>query len=698
MRKKLHTLLALSLLSAATLAVSCNKDNKDPDFGDGGIRPESTVSEGTDFPDDTTNKYYYNKTSKTLFEVKGGVYIAKRSLKDYQEGSKIYYAAEQASNSFGNDKDFFVNTTTGEVYQKKNGAWTAVDDEVYIRDPKFKAALLATGDNGGTIDKNGDGKISISEVNQVVALRVPSAGITSLDGIELFKNITLLEAKENQLTTVHLESLTKLKQIDLTGNQLKGVLDFKKLVELEPTNTKIFRGGSNSAVQKVEVISESVANALNNSEGTNKYTAGEVSAYIDFDPVVLAILTANSSIDTNSDGKITVREAERYEGVIDISNNADVKSLKGLENFKNISVLKVSAPEGSTLTLTDKKFSLANLTKLTTLEVHKTNLEELEINNLPELKALYSNGGTLKTVSITETPKLETLFLERNNLTSISSTFFVGLKKLKALNLMGNDISGDIDLTPIETSLVGDVANNIQIMKVCRDCGSRRNNAGVRYIYVKTQAEASALIGADGKPVYKSNTGGAEDNTVITIADARLRTLVSGILRGIDWTTYNRRPVEGPYTQSDIDKITTLEIDNNVTNLAGLEYFRKLKKLVLYPEGPTNIDITGLLALEELEIKGGTIQTVTGASNALKKVILIKAGNITKLDLTRVSSIETIDIVEQSTSAGRIECIALPPTKEAEIKNSLIVRRENGTTDNDKTDLYKSKVQSTPCN
>ena len=697
MRKKLHTLLALSLLSAATLAVSCNKDNKDPDFGDGGIRPESTVSEGTDFPDNTTNKYYYNKTSKTLFELKGDTYIAKRSLKDYQTGSKIYYAAEQASNSFGTDKDFFVNTTTGEVYQKKNGLWTAVSDEVYIRDPKFKAALLATGDNGGTIDKNGDGKISISEVNQVVALRVPSAGITSLDGIELFKNITLLEARENQLTTVHLESLTKLKQIDLTGNQLKGVLDFKKLVELEPANTKIFRGGSNSAVQKVEVISESVANALNNSEGTNKYTAGEVSAYIDFDPVVLAILTANSSIDANSDGKITVREAERYEGVIDITN-ADVKSLKGLENFKNISVLKVSAPEGSTLTLTDKKFSLANLTKLTTLEVHKTNLEELEINNLPELKALYSNGGTLKTVSITETPKLETLFLERNNLTSISSTFFVGLKKLKALNLMGNDISGDIDLTPIETSLVGDVANNIQIMKVCRDCGSRRNNAGVRYIYVKTQAEASALIGADGKPVYKSNTGGAEDNTVITIADARLRTLVSGILRGIDWTTYNRRPVEGPYTQSDIDKITTLEIDNNVTNLAGLEYFRKLKKLKLYPEGPTNIDVTGLSELEELEITGGTIQTVTGVSNALKKVILSKAGNITKLDLTRVSSIETIDIVEQSTSAGRIECIALPPSKEAVIKASLYVKKENGTIDNDKTDLYKSKVQSTPCN
>ena len=698
MRKKLHTLLALSLLSAATLAVSCNKDNKDPDFGDGGIRPESTVSEGTDFPDNTTNKYYYNKTSKTLFELKGDTYIAKRSLKDYQEGSKIYYAAEQASNSFGTDKDFFVNTTTGEVYQKKNGLWTAVSDEVYIRDPKFRAALLATGDNSGTIDKNGDGKISISEVNQVVALRVPSAGITSLDGIELFKNITLLEARENQLTTVHLESLTKLKQIDLTGNQLKGVLNFKKLVELEPANTKIFRGGSNSAVQKVEVISESVANALNNSEGTNKYTAGEVSAYIDFDPVVLGILTADSSIDANSDGKITVREAERYEGAIDITN-ADVKSLKGLENFKNISVLKVSAPEGSTLTLTDKKFSLANLTKLTTLEVHRTNLEELQINNLPDLKALYSNGGTLKTVSITQTPKLETLFLERNSLTSISSTFFVGLNKLKALNLMGNDISGDIDLTPIETSLVGDAANNIQIMKACRDCGSRRNNAGVRYIYVKTQAEASALIGADGKPVYKSNAGGAEDNTVITIADARLRTLVSGILRGIDWTTYNRRPVEGPYTQSDIDKITTLEIDNNVTNLAGLEYFRKLKKLDLRPQGPTTLDLTAIQELEEITL-GGTMATITGSNVSLKKVILKENRNVTKLDLRGFRNIEKVFIEEQSTTPNHIECIAVPANKVEDVKASINISAGGGNADlaRTKTTLYRSKVQSNPCN
>ena len=44
MRKKLHTLLALLLLSAATLAVSCNKDNKDPEFKPKETPLDTTIS------------------------------------------------------------------------------------------------------------------------------------------------------------------------------------------------------------------------------------------------------------------------------------------------------------------------------------------------------------------------------------------------------------------------------------------------------------------------------------------------------------------------------------------------------------------------------------------------------------------------------------------------------------------------------
>ena len=702
MRKKLHTLLALLLLSAATLAVSCNKDNKDPDFGgsSGGGATINTI--GKEQPSDDTAKYYYNETSGTLYKRSGTRWNPIGSLVGFKNGNSVYSDSKAPVPSFGKDKDYFVNSTNDKVYQKRGGAWheITIDDEIVIRDPNFKAALLSSANNNaGSVDTNGNGKISSAEAKAVQALRVSSANISSLDGIEHFSSLIVLEAKGNKLTEVYLEKLTELKQLDLTGNQLKGTVDLSKLTKLQNGKVSIVKNGNNSQIEKIIVSDVAKATALNNSERTNKYTAtGEVDQIIDLDPVVKSAIVAESTgPDRNGDGEITISEALAYTGRIDIGI-AGVRSLKGLEQFKNISALRIAPGDNNTNTLdaNNTKLSLTAFPNMKTLDISNTTLEELEIKNFPKLTRISVVNGNLKNISITEATELKELSLERNNLTALSATFFNGLTKLTAINLLGNNIAGDIDLTPVEE--LKDNARTIQIMRECRNCNPKRTNTQVRYIYVKTQDEASALNGEDGTGVYKSNRNNDGDDAIVTIADARLRSLVYGILRGIDWNTYGRRSVDGPYTQSDINKITTLEIDNKVTNLAGLEYFRKLKKLTLYPEGPTNIDVTGLSDLEELEITGGTIQTVIGVSNALKKVILTKAGNITKLDLTRVSSIETIEIVEQSTSTGRIECIALPSSKEAVIKASLYVKKENGTIDNDKTTLYRSKVQSTPCN
>ena len=253
MRKKLHTLLALLLLSAATLAVSCNKDNKDPEFKPKETQLDATISEGAGYPNDTINKYYYNKTSRILFKREGKTYTAIQSLKDYNSGNKIYLGTNSPKPSSGENNDFFVNTKIDIVYQKKQGVWKEVDNEVYIRDPKFRAALLATGNNNGSVDGNGDGKISITEVRAVQALRVSNADIDYLDGVELFSNITVLEAKSNKLTTVHLESLSKLKQIDLTGNQLSGTLDLSKSTNLQNGKINIVANNNNPQLQKIIV-------------------------------------------------------------------------------------------------------------------------------------------------------------------------------------------------------------------------------------------------------------------------------------------------------------------------------------------------------------------------------------------------------------------------------------------------------------
>ena len=228
MRKKLHTLLALSLLSAATLSVSCNKDKEDPSSNGGSGTGATTNIISPNAPKDNDILYYYDENAGTLYKRAGkSNWTVIGSLVGFKKGNTVYSGKRAPERSDkGEEKDYFINSTNDKVYQKINGNWQEIDieGEIVIKDPNFKAALLTTGNNRGSVDTNGNGKISASEAKAVQALRVSSADISSLDGIEHFTNVTVLEAKGNKLKTVYLDKLVALKQLDLTGNQLEGTL------------------------------------------------------------------------------------------------------------------------------------------------------------------------------------------------------------------------------------------------------------------------------------------------------------------------------------------------------------------------------------------------------------------------------------------------------------------------------------------
>ncbi len=705
MRKKLHTLLALSLLSAATLSVSCNKDKEDPSSNGGSGTGATTNIISPNEPKDNDILYYYNENAGTLYKRAGkSSWTVIGSLVGFKKGNTVYSSkrAPEPSDK-GEEKDYFINSTNDKVYQKINGNWHEIDieGEIVIKDPNFKAALLTTGNNRGSVDTNGNGKISASEAKAVQALRVSSADISSLDGIEHFTNVTVLEAKGNKLKTVYLDKLIALKQLDLTGNQLEGTVDLSKLPNLQNGKVNIVGGGNNPQVEKIIVSDVHKATALNNSEHTNKYTATEeTDQYIEFDPIVKTALLGlgNTGPDKNSDGGISISEALAYTGRIDITLPG-VQSLKGLEKFKNISALRIFPGEGQTNTLSDKSFSLTDFPNLETLDITNTTLEELAVKSFPKLTRISIVNGNLNKVTITEATELKELSLERNNLTALPVTFFDGLTKLTAINLLGNNIAGDINLVPVNGLEAN--AGAIQIMRTCRLCTPTLGNTQVRYIYVKTQAEASALNGADGTGVYKSNADSTpqEENPVVTIADANLRSLVWRTLRRVDFNAYRNYPVDGPYRKSDLAKITTLEIDNNITNITGLESFTGLKKLDLRPQGPTTLDLTAMQELEEITL-GGTMATITGSNVSLKKVVLKENRNVTKLDLRGFRNIEKVFIEEQSTTPNHIECIAVPANKVEDVKASINISAGGGNADlaRQKTELYRSKVQSTPCN
>ena len=82
------------------------------------------------------------------------------------------------------------------------------------------------------IDRNGDGKLSTDEILPIreldakydLSLRPNIEGLTDLTGIEYFTELESLTCKDYQLTSLDLSRNTKLKQLDVSGNEYRILL------------------------------------------------------------------------------------------------------------------------------------------------------------------------------------------------------------------------------------------------------------------------------------------------------------------------------------------------------------------------------------------------------------------------------------------------------------------------------------------
>ena len=699
MRKRFYTLLALSLLSTAILSVSCNKDKID--FG-GGSDPNSIsqVTTGSGAPTaGQKGDYYFDSTSKTLYKKKGSSWtgIATMNL-----NGNLLSGQGKAKPSQGNNGDSYIDTKTNTIYEKKNGVWSASSEgEIVIKDANFKAALLAI----VGIDANKNGKISPAEAQAVTGFSVAGKEIASLEGIEAFTNLESLDANDNKLTTVDLSKLTHLKKLNLTNNLLSGELNLKELKYLANDKVKIVAG--NTSIEKIFVADEAKATAMNNFEHTTKYTfSGELERILDLDPVIKAALLADSNRpDRNGDGEITNKEAERFNKPIRIEATG-IKSLKGIEYFKKATSIDIHAPEGQKNILVDGQVSLADFSEIESLTIANTKMTKLTLSNFPKLKHLILTGNELTEVVLSGMPELVTLNLERNSLTNLNgiTTPENTFPKLTALNLTGNNLQGELDLSKITANL-RDNANNIQILR-------RNNNSGVARIKVKDQDTASVLNTNDAGAGKYQVDGSGGSNSVINIPDSAFRRYILQRLRGsiigksalMDLNTFRGRfpgdinDTTSPIYQSDLDLFTDnikLENGTGVTNLEGLQYFRKLKEVIIEATTATSLDLTGLEKLERIEISGTSLQLLSGSGVNLKRVTLTNALSMKKLNLHNFQNIEQVLIVEDSNQPDHIECIAVPASKVNAIKNGINMTGNNGPA---KTTAYRSKVQSTPCN
>ncbi len=100
-----------------------------------------------------------------------------------------------------------------------------------IPDANFKNVLVNTNcadlddfaSFESNVDLNNDGEIEVSEAQLVFGLNLEDQEISNLNGIEFFVNLKELRCKNNQLTTLDLQSLTNLEMLLCSHNELNSL-------------------------------------------------------------------------------------------------------------------------------------------------------------------------------------------------------------------------------------------------------------------------------------------------------------------------------------------------------------------------------------------------------------------------------------------------------------------------------------------
>lgn len=255
---------------------------------------------------------------------------------------------------------------------------------ISIPDANFKSKLLSAAQNVNIaynangnrikIDTNSNGEIEQSEVLLVYRLDVekynnqPGNAIQSLEGIQYFTNLTYLNARNNDLTSVNISGLSNLEGLSLDGNQLLA-FDGTGLINLN--NLWL---NSN----ELTVLDVSMCSALTNLNcSDNQISSINIS---DLDLEILdyssnplptlnvSVITSLTSLSCNNIG----------------SSSLDLTGLIDLEQLKC---------SGNLFTTIDA----SDLISLTYLECKNSQLTELDLSHSPNLAYIHVTDNPLLT-------------------------------------------------------------------------------------------------------------------------------------------------------------------------------------------------------------------------------------------------------------------------------------------------------------
>lgn len=334
-------------------------------------------------------------------------------------------------------------------------------------DANFKNALLnqptvdqnVNGDFGSYADTNFDGEIQVSEAEAIIALNISLYQIASLEGIQYFTNLRVLDCNRNYLTTLEpLGDLSGLLSLNCGWNPLASSESISAL-----TNLNWLKCDENDLTE-LDLSSFSNLTFLDCSKND----------------ITTLNLTGANSIETLKcfNNMITTLDVNNLTALKYISctqnqiTQLDVSALTNLEelqcNSNSISTLDVSGLEslGSLICRFNSLTSLnvSNATNLRFIDAKNNMLTELDLSGFENLDYARIENNNLTSLDISNS-SIETLYCENNQLTTLDATF---APNLRILDCNSNNLTSLFVKNGIDQVSLG-IFGNPNLEYICAD-------------------------------------------------------------------------------------------------------------------------------------------------------------------------------------------------------------------------------------
>lgn len=500
--------------------------------------------------------------------------------------------------------------------------------------------------------------IDISQNILLTKVMLYGNNITSLD---LSKNTSLeyIDVSDNKLSTLNLENNVNLKTlylfknnldtINLRNNVLLNTLDLNcnKLKDIDISNNILLTS---------LIVSDNKLSDLNISNNINLVTlyVGGFSKFHNNNNY-----TELASFD-ESDFETFTAAKGNYLNTLNLTTNTKLQSLNASSNMLTTLDLSDNIDLGSLYANNNRitNLDLSNQIKLTTLRISNNKLMQLNLTNNKNLTDLDLNDNFISTIDLSNTKIKDRFYVRNNNLKEIilcDSYDTENLISRKPLSNQGDFTSyinfGNEKVVSPTTDYLYYLSKNL-IIKDNDIVSSIIDNLNLNNLTAKIFRNDDELglsdVVNDGDilKIYDKNIA-IQTLTINIFNNSKINNfpLYKSIIESynkLNNTTYNYT-----YDLSDeqLNLIKTLNIDDFVNTLDGIEYLKNLENLSVKASNIVTMNFSDNPKLKNLFLYSNSeLQTLDVSNNLLLESLYIFKSDITSLNLINQKYLKDIYI------------------------------------------------------